>query len=125
MEESDYDGSLEAFRKAMEIAKAEDNRELMIRTLIYSAEADYNYFRISEALDKCLQAQKLLHDSNDLRSMTEASFFTAVNYRDTGRYDEAWPYTSNMLESALKLRDSTWIAIACYTHENMHAYRGH
>jgi DNA-binding CsgD family transcriptional regulator len=105
MQEGDYRGAQEAFRKALAIAQGEQDPTLEGRTLAYACQVDHHHRRFQEGVDKGLRAIEQASWANDLYAQVEAHTWTTYALLDLGELERARPLAAAGLALAERLRD--------------------
>ena len=124
MEEGDDEGSRKAFDGAMAIARQEGDTVLEMRTWAVGAEADMNYLRRHDALEKALRALGLARDADDPLGELTARFFAVLSLRETGNPEEAERHALVLLDIAERLKGRTNVALALHGNESINSFQG-
>jgi DNA-binding CsgD family transcriptional regulator/RecA/RadA recombinase len=103
--ESDYEGAEEAFRRALAIARRENDVSLEVRTLAAAANVDLFHLHFPEALEKATQAIEFVRGLDDPQAMWSAHLDAGRALWWIGKPGAAQQHASAALELAKKLRD--------------------
>jgi tetratricopeptide (TPR) repeat protein len=123
-ETGDYDGAQEAFGRALEIARREQDLSLDIRTLAHAADVDFHHLSWQEVLSKGQQVIELTRSAEDLQAEATAHFFMArvLDYQgDPGR---AQQQAEVLLAQAERLRGRGFLSYALYITGVLSLHRG-
>jgi tetratricopeptide (TPR) repeat protein len=123
-ETGDYDGAQEAFGRALEIARREEDPALEIRTLAHAADVDFHHLSWQEVLRKGQQVIELTRSAEDLQAEATAHFFMArvLDYQgDPGR---AQQQAEVLLAQAERLRGRGFLSYALYITGVLSLHRG-
>ena len=112
IEEANYEGAHDAFSRALEIARAEGDIALEMRTLASAGTVDYGHLRYRESLEKLLRAIELAQRLDDPLTEVDARFFVVVNLIYLGDSEEAWQHAQAGLSAAERLKDHYSLASA-------------
>jgi class 3 adenylate cyclase/tetratricopeptide (TPR) repeat protein len=124
MHEGDYEGALEAFGRALAIAKREGDAALEMRTLASALYVDFFHRRYKDSVGKGLRAINLAHHADDLQAEVEARYWSCLAWMNTGDLQEAGEHATAVLEPAEKLRHRFWLAGAIFLNENVCRLKG-
>ncbi|MFQ6029864.1 MAG: hypothetical protein ACE5Q6_20505, partial [Dehalococcoidia bacterium] len=105
-EEGDYDGALDAFDRALVIARRARDGALELRTLAYASAVHFHHNHHQKCLEDGSRAAELARHFDDPRAETRALFYTAAAFTIfSGDLATARQYSTHMLDQAERLRD--------------------
>jgi len=109
-EEGDYEGSQDAFNRAIAIAEREGDIGLQMRTLVDAADADIYATNWERAREKGAQALELIDRVDDPRSESAAHFAVGIGHLIRGEPDLADGPAAGSVAAAERLRHHFYIA---------------
>ena len=118
VEEADYDGAQEAFRRALALAQLEGYTGLEMSTLASAGNVDTYHLRYREAIAKSNRVIELSHGENDPESELTARQNAVNSLIGIGETAEARRHAEAMVALAETLRGRFWITSAL-------RFRGH
>jgi tetratricopeptide (TPR) repeat protein len=110
----DRNGAQEAFARSLAVAEMEQDRELEMRTLAYSAEVDLWTFNWEQVPSKGQRAIELAKDLDNPTFQVTASYITSRALAGLGRLQEAQQLAESMIvpaknsRSIMPLFDALW-----------------
>jgi DNA-binding CsgD family transcriptional regulator/tetratricopeptide (TPR) repeat protein len=113
-ETGDYTAAQAAFARALEIAAAERDAGLELRTLAYATSVDHFDLRWSEVLARSRRIRDLARRVDDPRSEIYASYRVAFALAQTGHPEEASLESDATLALAEQLKDRGLLGDALY-----------
>lgn len=114
LEHGDHAGALDAFDRALTIAKREAGPALEMRTLANAARVNYFHLNSQEAVDQCRKAILLSQQTDEPESEITAYHYLSTALWHFGNIDEAKQIVTTALSVAEKLRDSFWLSGALW-----------
>ena len=124
LNEGDYDGAQEAFRRAQAIAQRDGDVVLEAQTLTDAANVDFYHLHIAEALERSTRAVELARLVDAPHIEIDASYWQAASLRGLGNFDKVREHGEGLLRLAARLRDRWWLAGALYTNERGYFVKG-
>ena len=122
--QGDYDGSQEAFMRALAIAQREGNVALEMSTLAYACYVDSFHMQWPEGLENGLKAIELGRRTDDLASEFTARHYSARILIDTGNLEQAQLHAAASLDLAERMRDRGLICAALWKNGNLSQAEG-
>ena len=123
-ERGDYRAAQAAFAQALEIAAAERDAGLEVRTLAYATSVDHFELRWSEVLATSRRIRELARRVDDPRSETYARYRAALALMQAGHTDEAPLESDANLVLAEQLKDRGLLADALYVKSTLAQLKG-
>ena len=122
--ESDYDGALEAFDRALAIAQREGDTALEMRTLASAASVDHFHLRGNQAGLKARRAIELASGCDEPNAEISARFVMSVGAGAMVNLEAASQNASAMLAVAQRLRDHNSLVLAYWRNDLVSWRRG-
>jgi DNA-binding CsgD family transcriptional regulator len=110
--ENDYEGAQEAFRRALAIARREQDLPLEIRSLAASANVDLSHIHTREALEKAGQAIEFARGLDDPQAMWQTHLVAVRAHWDMGDSGAARQHVLALQDLSVRLRDRHRLAQA-------------
>ena len=123
-ESGNYEDTQEAFGRALDIARREQDAALEMRTLANAADVDFFHLRWQESLVKGQQAIKPGRSVGDLRAEATARYHMGRVLDHMGDPERAQQQAAALLAQAERLRGRGFLGEACYISGLLSYYRG-
>lgn len=122
--QGDYQGSQEAFGRALTIARREEDVSLEMRILANAAEADFFHLMYQDSLNKSSRVLEISDGVDDLRTRATASFYAARSLDSIGDHSGARRHAAAILTAAEDLKEHWWIGSACWFNSMLSCLEG-
>jgi tetratricopeptide (TPR) repeat protein len=124
IEEGNYAAAAAACERALAIARRDGDIHLEIQTLGNGAEADLNFMRWRQCLEKCRRAIDLAESTDAVQAQMLARLFASILLYVSGDLQQATEQTTALLVLAEQLHDRRWLVSALYVDAIVALYRG-
>ena len=114
MEEGDYQGAIEAFDRALEVAHLARDPQPEVRALVQSSIVDYWHLRWEETIQKGLQVINHTGRQADWSAEVSARFWIGVAHLCSGNLKEVQKHAPVLLSTAESARDRYLLTTALW-----------
>lgn len=124
LEEADYQGAMESFNDALDIARRTGDAALETRTMLHSSWVDYWHLKSESTVEKGLRAIEMAQAAKDQTSEVSARFWVGYALLFQGQTGEAQAHASAGLAMGEILRDRYRLAAVLWLNELIAIYKG-
>ncbi len=123
-EKGDFDGALDAFHKALTIARDVHDPALEMKTITNAACLDGEHLRIHESLEKSLRTVELARFVPNPQAELLARFWAATAHYSLGESSHAIAHAAAWLDLADRLKAPHQLATAIWANETLARMKG-